>query len=90
MTLAGVCGSAEEMVSIPDQTWLFRVRLKPSSPLHARSQLARSPSISAHDALCCRTFDSERPPSSNGLPENHNESESHATSGEMFHNKGPR
>lgn len=79
MTLVGVCGSAEEMVSILDQTWLFPVRLK-SSPLHARSQLARSPSISAHDALCCRTFDS----APRKLPESHNESESNATSGKYF------
>lgn len=60
MTLVGVCTSAREMWSIPDQTWLLSCCQGFLSPLYAPPQLARSPSISPLDALCCRTFDSKQ------------------------------
>lgn len=59
MTRVGVCGSARELWSIPDQTWLLSSCQGFLSLLYALPQLSRSPSISPLDALCCRTFDSD-------------------------------
>ena len=51
ITLAGVCGSAGQTWSIPDQTWLLSSCQGFLSPRYALPQLARSPSISPLDAL---------------------------------------